>query len=73
MDQNMEMKWEMRLYGGLEGLGFPRIRGLFGCPHNEGYWSIWGALILGHYLLGSEFKVQRFLMLSVPGLLLGWK
>ena len=32
-----------------------------------------GALILGHYLLGSEFKAQRFLILSVPGLLLGWK
>ena len=49
MEKKMEMKWKLGFYRGLEGLGFPKIRGTFlGVPiiRTIVFWGLyWGSLI----------------------------
>ena len=52
------MKWKLGLYRGLEGLGFPKIRGtLLVSPHTKDY-SIWVSL-LGFPPFWETAKMER--------------
>ena len=52
------MKWKLGLYSGLQGLGFPKIRGTFlGVPIIRTIVCLglyWGPVILGNYHIANK-------------------
>ena len=65
------MKWKLRLYRGLQGLGFPKIRGTFlGVPiiRTVVFWGLyWGPPILGNYHIKAAVDCLDVWGMEAPG------